>query len=377
MSETVHIWCLLFVLASCGDPVVDPENVADKNPEEDMVLKPVNEFVLSDVSMTAALRKSVPMEIEAAGLINYDTRKTEVVSSRVSGWIEKLYIKYPFQPVVKGQKLLEIYSRELVLEQENYLFLLRHDSTNNGLIQSAEKRLLLSGLTVEEISRIRNSGKSIRTIALFSTYTGHIHEFGEPAVALSTNDGMNMGNSGASSADLVLREGMFVSKGEKLFNIYSTTNVWAEIDLYQDDIATVEVGMPVFLTSPGENPDTIHGKIDFIEPGAGTGKTIRTRVYLANPGERLKIGTRISAHILAGREEGLFLCRSAVTSLGNKYVVFVKSEGGFRPKEVLVGAISENDIEIVSGIGEKDSVAENAQMLIDSESFIKLRNEGF
>jgi Cu(I)/Ag(I) efflux system membrane fusion protein len=55
-------------------------------------------------------------------------------------------------------------------------------------------------------------------------------------------------------------------------------------------------------------------------------------------------------------------------------VVFEKTAGGFTVKKINTGITYKNLTQVLSGINEKDSVAVNAQYLMDSESFIKIKN---
>ena len=47
----------------------------------------------------------------------------------------------------------------------------------------------------------------------------------------------------------------------------------------------------------------------------------------------------------------------------------------FRAHKVQTGVETNNYIEIISGLTEKDTLVENAQLLMDSESFIKSENK--
>ena len=54
-------------------------------------------------------------------------------------------------------------------------------------------------------------------------------------------------------------------------------------------------------------------------------------------------------------------------------IVFLKVVDGFKPKKVTTGISTGNNIQIKGGLSETDSVAIKAQFLIDSESFIKVK----
>jgi Cu(I)/Ag(I) efflux system membrane fusion protein len=66
-----------------------------------------------------------------------------------------------------------------------------------------------------------------------------------------------------------------------------------------------------------------------------------------------------------------WLPREAVLSLGLSNIVLVRKNEGFRVHPVRIGHTVGESVEIISGLSSQDSVASNAQFLIDSESFIK------
>lgn len=353
----------------CGMDLVEKIEDGKKNStnEIELLLKPTNEYVIGNIKTITPKQMEMPLEIEASGIINYDTREINTVSARVSGWVEKLYVKYQYQPVLKGQKLMDIYSKELVTEQENYLFLLNNDSENTSLIKSSEKRLMLLGLTESQVEEIKKTKKSFKTITIYSPYSGHLHELS--GVNPSDDKGMSMNKT--SKAYLTTKEGMSVTKGQNVFNIYGTNRVWAEVNIYNESIRYLKKGMPVSLTINGETNEKINAIIDFIEPNLKETNTTVIRVYLKNSNSKLKIGTLVKAKIDAGKTVGSFIPSVSITHLGNSEIVFVKEGDLFKSKKVITGTISGSYIEIISGIVAKDVIAENAQMLMDSEGFIK------
>jgi Cu(I)/Ag(I) efflux system membrane fusion protein len=55
-------------------------------------------------------------------------------------------------------------------------------------------------------------------------------------------------------------------------------------------------------------------------------------------------------------------------------VVFLHTDGGFKAHKVTTGMTYKDRVQVLSGLTETDSVAANAQYLMDSESFIKATN---
>lgn len=58
------------------------------------------------------------------GTVAYDPNSAVNIAARISGRIEKIYVNFKYQRINKGQKLFDLYSPELLTEQENFIYLL-------------------------------------------------------------------------------------------------------------------------------------------------------------------------------------------------------------------------------------------------------------
>jgi Cu(I)/Ag(I) efflux system membrane fusion protein len=99
-------------------------------------------------------------------------------------------------------------------------------------------------------------------------------------------------------------------------------------------------------------------------------RTIRARIELANPGERLKPGMFATLSFVAGRgKEMLLVPTEAIIRTGERSIVIVsQGKGRFSPQEVDVGVEHGGMSEIRKGIGESAVVVLSGQFLIDSEA---------
>ena len=355
----------------CGMDLVEKitkgQRENDKNLE--ILLKPANQYVISQVHVVTAVEKKLPVNILAMGYIAYDTRQINTVSARVSGRIEKLYVRYRYQPVKRGQKLMDIYSKDLEIAQQNLLFLLKNDPENLFLIKATEQKLLLMGLTGEQIKQVKSIRKIFYAITIYSGYTGHLHDIPREGI----DDGeMKNGNMTLSAQELEIKEGMYVSKGQTVFNIYDTRKIWALLNIYPDAQEFIKKGQKIKLEIDGLNERELEATIDFIEPVIRNNqKNITARVFLKNPANEIKIGAIVKAKSDGRKQIGLFVPYTSIVSLGLSDIVFVKQSGLFKTKKIQKGASSGEWIEIISGINGNDTIAQNGQLLMDSESFIK------
>ncbi len=344
----------------------------------DALLKPTNELVIASLPLVAPKQSEEPVEMDVLGYMAYNTSSVGNISARISGRIERLYVKYRYQKINKGQKIMDIYSPELMTAQQNLLFLLKNDSNNSNMIEAAKQKLLLLGFTTQQLQQVIESGNLSMTVAVYSNYSGHIHEAGNkgtmPVAADAVDESMNATTQ--TTQELNLKEGMYVQKGQAVFSVYDPNRLWILLNIYPQDQFFVKGGDKVRIvpeTKPGQD---FRATINYIEPFFRKGsKTIAARVNYDNSALQLPVGSQIKATIFSGVHKGLWLPKEAVLSLGFDKVVFLKTSEGFKVHKIETGHVHKKLLQIMGGLNEKDSVAANAQYLVDSESFVKIKDE--
>ena len=337
------------------------------------VLKPTNEYVRTGVPFASLQNSEEEIEVDAFGRVAYDTRQIGSISARISGRIEKLYVRYRYEKINAGQKIMDIYSPEILTAEENLLFLLKNDASNTSLINAAKQKLLLLGMTDEQLNKIIITQKPDFTISVFSKYSGHIHESGSMMGNTEQPAAGAMRDISLITEELPLKEGMYVQKGQTILSVYNPNHAWAILNFYGDKQAIIHKGSPVRIvpeTAPGND---FRATIDFIEPFyRKDSKTLTARVYFDNSKLQIPIGSQVRATIFGNTENANWLPETAVVSLGLDKVVFIKHAIGFKAHKVSTGITYKNKIQVLQGLTAKDTVAANGQYLMDSESFIKV-----
>jgi membrane fusion protein, copper/silver efflux system len=353
------------------------------------LIKSPNESVVANIRTIKGEYKSMPVSLEGQGVVTYDTRNTFTIPARIGGRLEKVYLKYAYQPVRKGQKVAQIYSPELVTAQRELLFLVENDSQNKSLIEGAKERLQLLGASDTQINTLIESRNPQYTFDIFSPHSGYVISETQqtpvapilsPASTASASSGMGegMGSSsskmstssptGSPSEDLI-REGSYVSSGQTLFRIVNTADLRVELNIPAAIASAIKRGTKVTLDFG--NGDRQAATVDFVQPFFSEGQEFVTiRVYTKNSG-KLHIGHLVTARISDSSIEALWVPKESVLDLGTDRVVFIKDKNMLKPKKVVVGARTDSAIEIKQGLSSSDEIAANAQYLIDSESFIK------
>ncbi len=356
----------------CGMGLIKKEENSQKITDIQLedVLKPANEFVITTVQVTTIKKSSEEISIEALGNIQNDTRQAASISSRVAGRIERLYVRYRYQMIMPGDKIMDIYSPEIATAEQNLLFLLKNDASNTSLIEAAKQRLLLMGMSNQQVQQLVRTRKATLTISVYSNAMGHVHEAGQETMDATSQ----MQNTATATAPLAIREGMYVQQGQKVFSLTNPEKAWAVLNIFPENQSLIKAGNPVKITPEGMPQKAFRAKINFIEPFyRPNSKTLTARVYFDNSASGLPIGSQVRANIFGSYANANWLPQEAVLSLGLNDVAFVKTSGGFTARKIQTGIRQNNMIQIINGVATTDTIAANAQFLTDSESFIKVK----
>ncbi len=285
--------------------------------------------------------------IDTVGYVSFDERKISHVHLKTKGWIEKLYVKSNGERVKKGELLFELYSRELVNAQEEYIQALR--GKNKYLIRASRERLFALGMSRKQINKIEKTRTALQRIGVYAAQEGIVH-------------GLNV------------REGMYVEPKTELMTLADLSTIWLLVDVFERQSEWVEAGQPAEVKLPYLPGKVWEGKVEFVYPTIDPKtRTLRARLLFDNPGERLKPNMYADVNIYAGPKENvLIIPREALINTGDEQrVILSLGDGKFKARKVLAGMESGDWVEILSGLQAGDSVVTSAQFLIDSEASLK------
>jgi Cu(I)/Ag(I) efflux system membrane fusion protein len=305
-------------------------------------------------------KRTLQKVIRTVGRIDYDEKRIRIVSPKIGGWIEELYVDFTGRFVRKGEPLLTIYSPELVSTQEEYLLALKakqdwakspfSEVTEGGnlLAESARRRLKLWDISDAQIQALEESREPKKTLTLYSPFSGHVLE-------------------------KMVNQGQFVDAGMALFKIADLGVVWLIADIYESELSVIRVGQPAVIQMSYYPGETFTGKAIYIFPylDAQT-RTAKVRYEFTNPHGKLKPEMFANVEITVRLGDKLAVPESAVIDTGVRKVVIVdRGSGYFEPREVRLGTKAGEVIEVLDGLQAGERVVTSANFLIDSESKLK------
>lgn len=355
----------------CGMNLVKKavENKALEDHSIENLLKPTDNFIVGNYKTTTPKDTTLTTEINLPGIVAYDPNAAVNIAARMNGRIEKMYVNYKFQRVYKGQKLFDLYSPELLTEQQNFIYMISDIMGNyTSVVNASKKKLLLYGMTSNQINTLAATKKSNPIITIYSPASGIVAGTDN----MSKSADVSMPNSAGNTEPLALKEGDYIKKNQTLFKLLNTNKVWGVFNVSQGYNSLIKANQPIRISTELDEKEFIDARINFVETQFDPAdKTNRIRVYLDNNASKLPIGLRLQGVVKTNPTKGIWIPKQALVSIGNKKIVFLKMGNGFKVKAIKTGIEIGDFVQVVDGISVTDSIAENGTYLIDSESFIK------
>jgi len=298
------------------------------------------------VRTAPAVEAMVAPKVTVTGTVGIDERRLSVVTTRTTGWIERLDVRAEGDRVTEGQRLAGIYSPDLLAGQEELLLAAR--TGDDALIPAARRRLELLGMSTRQLDAIRRRGTPDRQVDILAPAGGVVTE-------------------------LLVREGAAVTPGMPLMTLADLSRVWVVAAVPEAQGAWLQVGdsVDVAVTAPGSAPLT--GRLDYLYPElSAESRTLRARIVLPNDALVLRPGMAVRVTIRGEERAALVVPTEALIRSGERTaVILAEGEGQFRPVAVVAGAEEGEQTEIRSGLKAGDTVVVSGQFLIDSEANLR------
>jgi membrane fusion protein, copper/silver efflux system len=341
-------------------PVYAPESIPAKAPAPGTVQLSAEKQQLMGVTTAKAEYRSLNKVIRAVGNVAIDETRIANVHVKVSGWIQKVFVDYTFQHVMKGDPLFTIYSPDLLATQQEYLLALKaqHElgdspyrevaAGGESLLEAARRRLALWDLTDEQIHELEETGKPQREITFYSPASGHVME-------------------------RKAFPNQYVTPESELYKIADHSEVWVYADIYESEIPLVELGQEVTLTTAAQPGQQRKGRVIFIPPHLmEETRTLPVRMEFPNADLALKPGMFVNVELHRSLGRQLTVPVDAVLDSGQRQIAFVdRGDGRFEPRDVMLGERTEEFVTILHGLRAGERVVTRANFLIDSESNLR------
>ncbi|WP_053293382.1 efflux RND transporter periplasmic adaptor subunit [Burkholderia pseudomallei] len=285
---------------------------------------------------------------DAVGTTQFDESRSDVVQSRVTGYIDRLYASAPMQRIGKGAPIASLFVPDWLAPQEEYLALKR-GGMDASLLEASRARMRAMSIPDGIIASLDRTGKAQTHVVLTSPEAGAVSE-------------------------LNVRDGAMVAPGQTLAKIAGLSKLWLIVEIPEALALSVQPGMTVDATFAGDPAQHFDGRIREILPGISTtSRTLQARLEIDNAALKLTPGMLMRVHVAGQKAVSRLLVPSeAVITTGKRSLVIVKNgDGRLQPATVIVGNDIGSETEVLSGLNDGDTVVASGQFLIDSEASLK------
>ncbi len=332
----------------CGMDLI-PAAVNANGLEADQFKLTENAMALANVQTVVVGSSKVDKNtVKLSGKIVEDETSNAVQISYFSGRIEHLNITYTGEQIHKGQLLATIYSPELYAAQQELITAAALKESQSALYKAVRNKLKLWKLSEKQINHIEKTGKIKENVPVYATVSGTVTE-------------------------KLVEQGDYIKQGQALLKIANLNKVWANFDVYENQIAVFKKGQEVLVTTNAYSDKVFKGQVDFIDPVLNTKtRTVTLRVVLNNKNNSFKPGMFVTAKvddIKKKSKQTVTIPASAILWTGERSVVYLKTNPGqpvFEMREVILGKQIGNTYEVIEGLFTGDEIVTNGTFTVDA-----------
>lgn len=315
---------------------------------------------LIGLTLATVEKRDLTRTVRTAARVEHDETRYAKIAPRFAGWVRALHVNFTGAPVEKGQPLFTVYSPELFSAENEYLVAWRglrqlpaeapaeQRASAQTLLDSARLRLALFEIGDAEIRALEERDRPGAELLLRAPFSGHV---------VAKN----------------VVEGQAFAAGETLFEIADLSRLWLRAYVYEFELPLLAVGRDARVTFPNLEHRTYSARVTFIYPHIEPqSRRAELRLELDNPEHLLRPNMWADVELEIPVGTRLTVPASAVIDTGQRYVAFVDGpDGHLEPREVRIGARTDDYYEVVAGLAEGERVVSRALFLVDSESQLK------
>ncbi|MDH4744310.1 efflux RND transporter periplasmic adaptor subunit [Sphingomonas sp. CBMAI 2297] len=353
------------LIAGCGAPAPQPENKTAETHAEGTATLTAEQIAAANITLIRPGRGGTGAAIEAPALLESDPDATRVVAAPLEGRVIAL-VRNLGDAVRRGETLAVIESRQAAGLQAE--------------VEKARTRLELARKTLARDEALYARGfRPLREVEISRAAADQA----ETDVRLARQQVAASGVRGGSLNRIVITApiaGRVVARSAvpgqmftadaaetELFRIAALERLTVALSIAAGDAARVRPGNPVEMTAAGR---TAMARVRFVAPALDPQtRLVRVLADLDNRGGQWRAGEPVQARIeVAGASDApLMVPATAVQTVENRPVLFVRTPQGFRTQPVTLGARDGAMVAILSGLAGGEQVAATNTFTLKAE----------
>jgi len=267
-----------------------------------------------------------------------------------------------------------------------------HGHAEEGVVQMSDAKLVAAGIEILTAApgTLRNSiilngilqPNQEALVQVTPRFPGVVREIrkrigdsvekGELLAKIESNQSLSVYEMRAPISGTVIDRqislGEYASEQKPAFIVADISTVWVDLSVYRRDLARVRIGDTVQI-DVGDGGTPIDAQLSYVSPvGSSDTQSALVRAVVANENMRLRTGLFVSARLIVSAKQVPVAVRStALQTVDNKNVVFVRNGEKFEVREVELGARDVENVEIVFGLMDGDRYAAKNSFVVKAE----------
>ena len=310
--------------------------------------------ILANISVDTVRVATIGAETTLSGKVAANENKVNTITARVSGRIDRLFLRQDGEHISRGQPLYSIYSEQLLADQNDYLSMLgqqrnflEQELTINDLIKAGRRKLQLWGMTERQIKKLENKKEVSALLTYHSPYNGFVTQ-------------------------LLISEGEYAEMGKPLFQVADLASVWVETQLYTNEIQSLTDRNDVTIIIEAFPEKIYKGTLVSENPSLEDNSKINlVRFYINNDDQNIKPGMMARVTIHHKKKRALVIPKSALITGSMKMVWIESGNDMFESRIVKTGIENKKFAEVISGLQEGELIVTSGAYLLNSEFILK------
>ena len=309
-----------------------------------------NAIALANIeTVVIGTNSTVSKTLTLSGKIAINDKSNAIQAAHFGGRIEELNFKTVGEFVSKGDLIASIYSPELVTAQNELIEAISIKESQPELYKAVRNKLKYWKVSEKQIQDIEYNKIVLNNFNMYANVSGYISE-------------------------IFIEEGNHVKEGTPLFNVANLGTLWANFDVYEQDLSHLNMGQALIIKLNAYPDKIIEAKIDYINPLFNNEtRTVSVRATLQNNNNLLKPGMFITSALeldsVISKTQTIRAPKSAVMWTGKRSVVYVKVSSVqpiFELREVSLGVDLGDYYEVLRGLKSGDEIVSNGTFTVDA-----------
>jgi cobalt-zinc-cadmium efflux system membrane fusion protein len=368
---------LVLAVSACGGKPEAADEAPAGEADHGLVTLTPEQQRAAGVETAVAERRAMAQGVEVTGVIQAVPDRSAQVGSRVAGRIASVAVNTG-DAVRAGDVLAVVDAPELGRAKADYIAAIAAAEVAQQTA-AREQRLYQQRISSEREWREAEAAAA-RAVAERQAAEARLHSLG-----LSDDDLATLAVERHYGSTFEVRSpltgvvadrraivGQTVEPTDALFTVLDLREVWALVDVYDEQLAALRQGQPVSARTRAWPERRFAGHVASI--GAvldSAARTLKVRVVLHNSDGALRPGMFVDAEITAGQRRDSLLVVVPAAALqrdGGEMVVFVaRGDGRYERRVVEPGTVTREWAAIRAGLAEGERVVTRGAFVIKSE----------